>query len=164
MNDAHKTPSSTPPPPALLGVRASRLFFTTMIAALQDARILAAYAAQSVPDAWRTWEDTVKQRIEFGAAWLRVGLSVVDEIAIECAKWSRDQSVEEDDRISPEHWVKMIVVDAKRATRVDTFDRNFRSQMVKVAALAIQAIEAHDRAKMRRDSPELASAGARGAS
>jgi hypothetical protein len=141
--------ASSAEPPAVVGVRASKLFFTTMIAALQDARILAAYAAPAVPEAWRSWEDTVKQRIEFGTAWLRVGLSVVDEIAIERARLAKDFSSDEDDRATPDDWVRQIKSAATRSTRLRNFGDDFRSAMIRVAALSIAAIETHDRHKMR---------------
>lgn len=79
--------------------------------------------------------------------------ALIEQIAVEleraAEKWGGPSS---DDRLARLTWLRLIDEHRMRATRYETSDDEYRHELVVIAALAVAAIEAHDRRGPTRDA------------
>jgi len=79
---------------------------------------------------------------------------VISQIEIELSraaeKWGGPTS---DDRLDRLTWLRLLDEHRIRATRYGASSDEYRHELVVIAALAVAAIEAHDRRRDLRDDP-----------
>ncbi len=74
--------------------------------------------------------------------------AIFDEIDIERKRQDAGIGHEFDDKNTPSDWVTFITRQASEAaTVIENFDSNYRTGMVRAAAMCIAAIEAFDRSQ-----------------